>query len=225
MNLSLSKYDLQQYVSKQLNYFFPDNNLIDLGKFDSVFDLTINRIEHCFQHMVYERYNKNGQTILNHLYSDQYLIFLWFLANTLWKEGADPKVASKLYYLNKSLHTFDCMYDTELPNIFFISHGIGTMLGKAKYEEYVSAMHGCTVGSQNGNYPKFGKRVTLTSHSSVIGNCLIGENVSISNNTSVFERDIPPNTLVYNDPETGKLILKESKAKYRRQVFREDLGN
>ena len=111
------------------------------------------------------------------------------------------------------------MYDTELPDIFYISHGIGTMLGKAIYGNFFIAMHGCTVGTYNGKSPVIGKGVTLTAHSSIIGNCNIGNNVSISNYTSVFERDIPENTLVYTDSNTGQITLKPSRSTFAKQVF------
>lgn len=223
MNLSLQKKDFQLYVSKQLNNLFPDGKDVNLIDYDQAFAIAIDRIEYCFRHMAYENYNKDGQTFLNHLYSDQYLTFIWFLANSIWKESGNIVVANKLYYLNKTLHAFDCMYDTRLPDIFFISHGIGTMLGKALYGDFFISMHGCTVGSHKGKYPILGKGVVLTAHSSVIGNCNIGDNVSISNYTSIFERDIPKRTLVFNDPSTGGIVLKPSKATFARQVFNVEL--
>ena len=95
MHLSISINDLQTYVVKQLNNFYPDNNIVTSNQFNSVLEIAIDRVDYCFKNMVYERYNKNDQTILNHLYSDQYLVFLWFLANTIWKRKAGYRISHK----------------------------------------------------------------------------------------------------------------------------------
>jgi serine O-acetyltransferase len=223
MQLSLSKQDLQSYVSSQLNNFFPDKHLVRLSEYGSMVDIAIDRVDNCFRKVAYGRYNKDGQTILNHLYIDQYLVFVWFLSNTFWKEKENSLVSTKLYYLNKALHGFDCMYDTQLPDIFLIFHGgTGTLLGKATYSDYLVVLHGCTIGSHKGKYPTLGKGVSLTAHSSIIGDCKIGDNVSISNNTSVFQKDVPSNTVAFINRETGQLNLKESSVPYSKQFFIEE---
>lgn len=219
MLLSLSKIEIKEYVSAQLNNFYPDKNKVKSIDFDSVFDLTIDRMDYCFSKMNYERFKNNNQTIFNHLYSDQYLIFLWFLSNTIFSNCNNDNLATKIYYLNKTLHAFDCHYDTQLPDIFYISHGIGTMLGKAKYSNYFVAMQGCTVGASNGVYPVFGEGVALTANSSVIGNCLIGDRVTISANTSVFNKNISSNSLVYNNSENGSLIIRDADFHFVDKVF------
>ena len=223
MQLSLSKEDLQLYISAQLNNFFPDKNPVKLNDYSKTVDIALDRLDYCFSKVAYEHYNKNGQTTLNHLYTDQYLVFIWLLANTMWKEAQNDQVASKLYYLNKALHGFDCMYDTALPDIFLVFHGSGTMLGKAAYADFFVVLQGCTVGSQKGEYPKFGKGVALAANSSVVGNCTIGNRVSISTRTTVFSKDIPADTSIYMNWETGKLEMKPTKNCYAQQFFNTDL--
>jgi serine O-acetyltransferase len=219
MQLSLSRELLGRYISSQLNNFFPDENYVDFAEFGRELDIAIDRVDYCFKHVSHERYNKDGQTILNHLYGDQYLVFLWFLSNTLWKERGHGILANKLYYLNRILHGFDCMYDTAMPDIFLIFHGTGTMLGKAEYKDYFVAFQGCTVGAHKGKYAVFGKGVTLTAHSSVIGNCKIGDRASISSHTTIFEKDITMDTIVYTDAMTGAIIQKPSKSTFAQQFF------
>jgi serine O-acetyltransferase len=219
MQLSLNVSNLANYLSKQLNNFFPDNKIVSPNCLLSTTELAIERLDYCFLRVSYHKYRQNNESIFNHLYSDQYLMFLWFLSNTVWNETGNDLLASKIYYLNKTLHSFDCMYDTELPDIFFISHGIGTMLGKAKYSNYFIAMQGCTVGAKNGVYPVFGEGVAITANSSVIGNCLIGDRVTISANTSVFNKNIPSNSLVYNSSETGSLVIRDADFHFVDKVF------
>lgn len=223
MQLSLAKADFQTYTSRQVNHFFPDKQEFNLSDYGNIFDLTLDRLNYCFQKVAFDRYYNNDTTLLNHLYSDHYLMYLWFLSNTFWKELKEENMSSKLYYLNKCMHGFDCMYNTNMPDIFLIFHGVGTMLGKADYSDYFIALHGCTVGSQKGHYPVFGKGVTLTANSSVIGKCAIGDKCTISTRTTIFQKDIPNNHTAFTNFETGKLQLKATKEPYAQQFFNVDL--
>ena len=223
MNLSLQAHELRDYTTNQINTFFPDPNIINLKNCQSAYYLTLERVENCFSHVNSSRYKKDNQTYFSHLYSDHYVMYLWFLSNTIWKEVGDISLATKIYYLNKIMHGFDCMYNTELPDIFLIFHSSGTMLGKAEYSNYFVALQGCTIGSNNGKYPKIGKAVSLTAHSSIIGDCEIGDRVSISSNTSVFEKNIPSDSVVFKNQEKGSLEIKSSNKCYAQQFFETDL--
>lgn len=219
MILSISSQNLKSYVASQLNNFYPDGANVKSGTFDEIIDTAIDRVDYCFQRVCYERYNANGQTKLSHLYADQYLVFIWFLANTMWREQKDLSICNKLYYLNKSLHAFDCMYDTGLPDVFLIFHGAGTMLGKAEYSNYFVALQGCTVGSHKGKYPVMGEGVALAAHSSIIGDCKIGNRVTISANTSLYQNDVPSNSIVYRDSTTSMLNTKPTLSSYSQSFF------
>jgi serine O-acetyltransferase len=221
MEMTLSVEDLQSYVSAQLKSFFPDKNPVNLSDYSKEIDMAIDRLDFCFKKVTHSRYNSDGKTTFNHLYADQYLIFIWFLSNTIWQRG-NGLIANKLYYLNRVLHAFDCMYDTGMPDCFLIFHGAGTMLGKAIYNNYFVAFQGCTVGANRGKYPAIGKGVTLTSHSSIIGNCLVGDNVTISSHTSVFETNIIADSVVFTDRTTGQFTLKPSDRPFAQQFFRID---
>jgi serine O-acetyltransferase len=133
-------------------------------------------------------------------------------------------MANKLYYLNKTLHGLDCMYDTKLPDIFLLFHSSGTMLGKASYADYFVALQGCTVGSQKNNYPVFGKGVSLTANSSVIGKCLIGDRCTLSTRTTIFQKDMANDSIAFLDFESGKLKTKLTKECYAQQFFNIDLN-
>ncbi len=225
MLLSLNKNELTEYTSAQLNNIFPDKKAVNLSKLNNLIDLTLDRLNYCFKHVAFNRYNKEDETQFNHLYADHYLMYIWFLANTIWKEGNDVSIASKLYYLNKTLHGIDCMYDTQLPDIFLLFHSSGTMLGKASYADYFVALQGCTVGSQKGNYPVFGKGVALTANSSVIGKCIIGNRCTISTRTTIFQKDISDDHTAFINFDSGQLQVKPTKECYAQQFFNVDLNN
>ena len=44
-------------------------------------------------------------------------------------------IADKIYYLNKILHSVDIYHEVELPSTFFLEHPVGTVLGRAKYQD------------------------------------------------------------------------------------------
>lgn len=225
MKLSIPKEDFLNYTSNQLNTFFPDKDKVNLNNHLKCIDLALDRLDYCYKKVTYQHYFNGTNTFLNHLHADQYLMYIWFLANTIYKENDDLTLANKLYYLNKSLHGIDCMYNTVLPDIFLIFHGVGTMLGKATYNDYLVVLQGVTVGSQKGKYPIFGKGVGLTAHSSVIGNCNLGNCTSISTYTSLFETSTEKNSVVFKNKETGKLEIKQGKICYAQQFFNVNLND
>lgn len=215
---SLNKNELISYTVAQLNYLFPDNKLVNLQDHQAVVTNALDRLEFCFKHCTLKHYYNGEHVIFNHLYSDHYVMYLWYLANSLWRSGADSNLCNKLYYLNKSLHGLDCMYNTLLPDIFLLFHCSGTMLGKATYADFFVALQGVTIGSQKGVYPVMDKGVSLTAHSSLIGNCKVGKNVSISAYANIFETDIADNTVVFRN-KAGEIVFKPGKTSYAQTFF------
>jgi serine O-acetyltransferase len=207
MELSLSVSDLKTYVANQLNHFFPDNQRVHFPSEDAAFEQALMRTEYCLQHVTLQSYKKNGQLHLNHLYSDQWAVFIWFLSNSVWRESENETLANKLFYLNKALHGFSCLYNTELPDIFLLLHTVGIVLGKAKYENFLVATQGSTVGAHKGHYPSLGKGVALLPYSSIIGGSVIGDRVSVGIRTSVYLKDVPSDTVVYTS-EDGSIGYK-----------------
>ncbi|MHA8072225.1 hypothetical protein V7S77_09910 [Aquirufa ecclesiirivi] len=224
MHLSLEKDDLVHYTQAQLNHFYPDKKLVSFENLESSVDRVLDRLNFCFKHVAFNRYFDGEQTLFKHLYADHYVMYLWYLSNSIWKENENPELAAKLYYLNKSLHGFDCMYDTQLPDIFLIFHGVGTMLGKANYSDFFVVLHGCTVGSQKGSYPTFGKGVALTANSSVIGDSILGDRSTVSARTLIFNKEVPADCVVFIDSKNGKIEIKKAKTVYAQQFFNVDLN-
>ncbi len=223
MILSLSIEALCKYVSTQLNNIFPDENMVDLSEEIEIIEEAIKRLEFCFKHVTLKHYFNGTEVIFNHLFSDHYVMFLWYLSNSVFRHKGKCNLADKLYYLNKTLHGLDCMYDTKMPDIFLLFHSSGTMLGKASYANYFIALQGCTVGSQKGNYPVFGIGVSLTSNSSIIGNCAIGNRCTISTRTTIFQKNIADDSTAFTNFETGQLNIKPTKECYAQQFFNVDL--
>lgn len=220
MKLSLPYEEFAAYVYRQVNHLFPDGSPLVQSGMRRSFELAVDRTAYCFRHVSLPGYSDGGEPTLNHLHSDQYAVFLWFLSSSVWQLTGDRAAASKLFYANKVLHGLNCMYDTALPDIFLLLHTTGTVLGKAAYGDYFVAAQGCTVGAQHGSYPVIGEGVAMLPNSSVIGKCLIGDHTSIGIGVTVYGEDIPAGSVVYKETGSGKQIVKPGKAAWADRVFK-----
>ncbi len=217
---SLQTNELQEYVARQLEIFFPDKMLHPKETlFSKSVKTALERTEYCFKHVALSAYNQDGITRFSHLHADQYTAFVWFLSNTVWKTFEDESIASKLFFLNKSLNGIMCMYDAGLPNIFLILHGSGTVLGKATYHDFFVCHHGCTVGAVYGKYPVLEKGVAMAPHAAIVGECHIGECSTIGTHALIRNKTIENNTLYYQDVETGKSMVKPVEACWAQSLF------
>ena len=205
MQSSLNEDKLSCYLARQLMHAFPDE--ADLSDLSRIVSKALVKLEHCFQSSRYAPYWRDEICYFNHLNADQYVIFIYFCSGIAFFDIANLALAEKLFYLNKSLHSFHCMYDTILPEIFLVVHGSGIVLGKASYSNYFVVMHGCTVGSNSKfETPSLGPYLFMYPHSSITGKCLIGENVCIARGSHVNDELIPVNSLVFRS--SPELILK-----------------
>lgn len=218
MKLSLNSNDLTLYVVAQINNIFPDKYPVREAILHKAMEHALERVEHCFKYIKIPSYSNGSDIVFSHLHSDQYLTFLWFLSNSVWVETGSVELATKIYYLNKVLHSFDCYYDNGLPEVFFVAHGIGTVLGKAKYGNFLYVSKGCTVGANRGRYPSLGVGVGLGAGSSIIGDCYLGEFSSVGAGTLVFEHSIASRSFVYRNEE-GKIEVRSTPSSLSSMVF------
>jgi len=166
------------------------------------------RLEKCFAPNPNKYYHREGQTFFNPFHSGQYNIFLYFVSNEVWKEGY-TLLADKIYFLNKSLNADDLFYEVELPEFFMLDHPMGSVMGRAKYSNGFSFSQCCTVGNNRGVYPVIGDNCEMCMNSAIIGNCVIGDNVTLGAGALVKDTDIPSNSLVFG--QSPNLIIKKKK--------------
>jgi serine O-acetyltransferase len=189
---SLPKAELYRYVRGQLDNLFPDGVRCDV---EGAVDGALERLEHCFSHISLPQYNRDGEASFNHLHGDQTASFYYLAANTAYRRG-DLALAQKLFLLNKALNGILCMYDTELPPVFAFIHTVGTVVGKARYGNYVAFFQGVTVGADRGNMPHLGDGCVIYGGANVVGDCRLGDGVVVSGNSAVIHQDVPPNSIV-----------------------------
>ena len=194
---SLDNSTLAEYISKQLNNLFPDNEIAP-NILQSFVNKAIKRTEYCFSKINIKYFFDGKNVLFNHLNTDQYAMFLYYLSNTIWTEEKNVVLAAKVYYLNKALNGLDAFYEVILPDIFMLTHPVGTVLGRGKYSDYFIAYQRVTIGGNlNLEYPLLGKGVVMYGCSAIIGNCNISDGCLISFGTVIIERDIPPNMVVF----------------------------
>jgi len=182
----------------------------EMSKITSVLPEVKSRIEFSFSHSSNKYYNKDGIAFFNPFHSGQWCIFLYFLSNSLFKKSASNlTLCDKIYYLNRMLNSCDLFYEVKLPDIFFLDHPLGTVIGRGTFKNYFSFSQGSTIGNNKGVFPIIGEKVKMLSNSKIIGDSQIGNNVIIAANTYIKDTNIPDNTIVFGSHPN--LVLKENK--------------
>ena len=207
MICSLTTSDLCSYVEKQLNYFFPDKNVVRSEELQSSIKEALERLEICLSKVADPYIQKENGCYFNHLHSDCYSMFLYFLSNSHYRNERDEQQCEKIFYLNKALHGLDCFYRIELPEVFLFVHPLGTILGNASYANYFLVSQNCTIGDNfDGNYPVFEEGVAMYAGSSVIGASRIGKNCELAAGSMVYKIQVPNDSLVQGRHPDLKVI-------------------
>ena len=205
MIFSINQSEIPAILIHQLESFFPINEeekLCISGRLKGV----IERLEHCFSLNPNKYYHRNGETYFNPFHAGQYTVFLYFYSREIFLNG-NSLLADKIYFLNKIMSSCDLFYEVELPEFFMLDHPQGTVMGRAKYSNGLSFSQYSTVGNNNGIYPIIGENCRMCMNSAIIGNCHIGDNVTIGAGALVKDQDIPSNSLVFG--QSPNLIIKK----------------
>lgn len=222
MLLSLSQYELQEFVARQLNFYEPDNHTVKAEDLKQGCCLALERTEHCFAHIKVRGYEKDGQPYFYHLHSDQYATFLYYLANSIFKLGGAKEVCDKLILLNRALHGCWFSYKGALPDVFLLVHPVGTVLGNAAYSDFLVVLQSVTVntGDDGGEklLPELGKALFLSAGATITGDKPVGDGVTVGVNTVIYNKSIPDNALVYTD-ENGKQQMKLNHSAFAKRYF------
>jgi serine O-acetyltransferase len=190
----LTRAELIDYVTAQLGHLIPDGKDDPRSAVESSIDEALARLEHCIGGV---RMWRPGE--FDHLHSSQYTIFLYYLANTAWRNLRADRVCTKLFYLNKALNGFECFYDTELPEIFFIGHTVGIVLARTTYSNYFAIYQNSTVGKSHGEAPVLGEGVVMYPNTAILGKSRIGPRSYIAQGASVVNKDTPGNCIVFEN--------------------------
>ncbi|MGK9052274.1 hypothetical protein QTA58_04890 [Neorhizobium sp. CSC1952] len=190
--LNLEADRLADYCCEQLRRLVPFCDETEFPLVAMHLPEALKRLDHCIgQSSVW----KPGQ--FDVLHSSQYCIFLYYLANTIWRRERTPRICTMLFLLNKALNAIDIFYEVELPEVFFIGHSVGIVLAKATYGNHLVLYQNSTVGKNHGVAPILEDCVILYPNSAVIGRCRIARGSLIAQGTSVVNRDTEPDRIAF----------------------------
>lgn len=217
MNMSLPKEDLKEYIAQQLRYFFPDKYEFKGGDIDKALEWGLERTENCFSYIKNPAYTDNhGNTFFSHLHSDQYAQFLYFFSNSLWNLSENKPICDKLIYLNKALNGFFYSYKGKMPDIFFLAHPIGSVIGNAGYSDFLVISQNVTVNTGEDKegklVPKLGKGLYLSAGAKIIGKEPIGDRVSIGVDAVVYNQQITDDKVV-ELTSNGNILVRDRRKK------------
>lgn len=210
----LGRDGLLRYLVRQLDHLVPDERDC-AAPIDAHLDAALERLRHCI----------NGVRVwpterFDYLHSTQYCQFLYYLANTIWRNTGETEVPTKLFLLNKALNGIDCFYEIALPEVFFIGHSVGIVLAKASYGEHLVLYQNCTVGKNHGVAPVLEAGVVLYPNSAVIGRSRVRAGTVVAQGTSVLNQDTPGDTLAFGGGNGGRLVFKPLRVPVLDEIFR-----
>ena len=194
---------------------------------DTVYDETLERLDHSFSRISNKYYRQDGETIFDPLHNAQWTMFLYEISRVLFLRSKEERtLCDKLYSLSKAVSAVDLFYEVRLPSIWFCDHPQASVLGRAEYGDYLSFAQGCTVGNNKGRHPALGEHVILYSGAKILGNCHAGDHVIFAANAFVMDLDIPSYSLVYGQHPDNTIvpISKEKFMQLESAVFIQEPG-
>ena len=99
---SLSAKEMAFYIKNLLIKYFPDKKKLPLNekKLKQIINLAYERQEFCYSNIHDKYFNEKGKVFFNHLNSDHFCAFLYFVGNSAFKLNADKIFLDKIFYLN-----------------------------------------------------------------------------------------------------------------------------
>lgn len=205
--MKFSDEEIGNVLIHQLNNFWGNINEDEIR---TAVPTVVESIRSNYSAQVGEVLTKDG---INPYNSTQWSIFLYRMSRFLYvnKKDNNTESADVLFYLNKILNSVNWNYKAELPPHFLCEHPLGSVLGRAKYGDFLFIYQGVTVGgnrTKNGIiFPNIGNNVIVYSDAKIIGESYIGNNVVIAANTYIFNSIVPDNCVVSG--VSPNLIIKE----------------
>lgn len=212
--VNITRTALADYTVAQVSHFFPDGRDHLRPRVEAHLAEALGRLHTCINAIRWWPLDE-----FNYLHSSQYSIYLYFLANTIWRNTGDAESCTRLFLLNKALNGIDCFYEVELPDVFFIGHTVGIVLAKATYGSHLVLYQNSTVGKNHGVAPVIEDGVIMYPNTAIIGRSLVRSGTVLSQGVGVINRDTPGNCLVFSGAD-GALTFKTPKRDALSDIFR-----
>jgi serine O-acetyltransferase len=214
--LDHTRQSLMDYTVAQCMSVVPDGREAAFrAAIDAHLDETLGRLETCINACAPWRPEQ-----FNVLQSSQHCIYLYYLANTIWKRSGDTAAPTRLFLMNKALHGIDMFYEIEMPPVFYIGHSVGIVLAKATYGSHLVLYQGVTVGRHRTDVPVIGERVVLYPQSAVIGRAVIEDDAVLSQGVKAINRRVPKGQVAFQGAG-GDLTFKPNPPDLIGEYFRD----
>lgn len=207
---------LLAYVTAQCAHIVPDGRESTFRTVvDAHLDEALERLHVCINGCSPWRADE-----FNVLQSSQHTIFLYYLANTIWRRSGDTEAPTRLFLMNKALNGIDLFYEIAMPAVFYIGHSLGIVLAKATYGNQLVLYQGVTVGRHKDQIPVIGDRVVLYPGSSVAAGAVIGDDVVVSQGARVIGKKVPAGQVVFAGAGGGELVFRPRPDDLLQEYFR-----
>jgi len=188
-----SRESLLDYIVRQQAAVVPDGREDAFRKAcDAHFDEALRRLSVCIDACSPWRPGE-----FNVLQSSQHTIFLYYLANTIWRRSAETAAPTRLFLMNKAFNGIDLFYEIAMPQVFYIGHSVGIVLAKANYGNHLVLYQGVTIGRHKDQIPRIGDRDVLYPGSAVVAGAVIEDDVVLSQGVRVIGRQVSKGQMVF----------------------------
>jgi serine O-acetyltransferase len=198
-----SRQSLLDYIVRQQAAIVPDGRDDAFRKLaDAHFDEALARMNVCIDACAPWRAGE-----FNVLQSSQHTIFLYYLANSIWKGSGDTSAPVRLFLMNKAFNGIDLFYEIAMPEVFYIGHSLGIVLAKATYGNYLVLYQNSTVGRHKDRIPVIGDRVVLYPNTAVVGSSVVENDTVVSQGVSVLNKTVPTGMMAFSGGP-GELVFR-----------------
>ncbi len=210
-----SRQSLLDYIVRQQAAIVPDGKDDAFRKLaDAHFDTALARMSVCIDACAPWRAGE-----FNVLQSSQHTIFLYYLANSIWKGCGDTSAPVRLFLMNKAFNGIDLFYEIAMPEVFYIGHSLGIVLAKATYGNYLVLYQNSTVGRHKDRIPVIGDRVVLYPNTAVVGSSVIENDAVVSQGVSVLNKTVPTGMMAFSGGP-GELVFRPRPDNLLAEYFR-----
>lgn len=208
--------DFISFVCRQIDNVVPDNkNGRNRDLISKCLGEALVRFRICISSI-----NLGNPNELDPYFTSQYASFLYILGNAIWKSTGDRDLPTKLFILNKALHSIDLFYEVEMPPVFLIGHAVGIVLAKATYGNYFAVFQNSTVGRFGDDVPILGDGVIMFPNTAIIGRSNVASATVVSQGTSLINTNTPGNVTVFRG-NGREPIFRSGTLGVHKQLFRD----
>ena len=206
--------NLTLYISKQLNSLFPAEGLdCDIEELGRIINIALERMR-----PILEAVRAFEENAFDHFNTLQYSTFLYLVSNEYWQLTQKTELSERIFCLNRALNSIELFYCVNMPEIFLLAHGLGSVLVNTHYGNKLVIFQNVSVGRVGDEKPFISENVILFPGSIISGNTLIGKNCVVGAGVVLHNFELPDNTMAIRNAEG--FVLKPRKRDFSALYFK-----